>query len=323
MWRALLSLPILLALAAPVHGHLSFNIAVDAEGNAYLLEVFTNRLLKVTAEGEVSELVDFWEIAPGVRQHALGIDAAGSLYAGGHREERIWRVAPTGAVSTAYPFGEHERFGKEILHVGLHGAGAITFMDWTYGAAPGEGQRFRIFRVAEPGATPVPLFACEEGDDDFLDFHVGSMIVTGDGTPVFSNAHRIWKLDPDGELVPVAGSGEKGHADGPAQQARFSHPHGMAMDPDGNLLVAELSGRLRRIDPAGVVTTLAGGSERGYVDGPLSESRFEQVFGVGLGPDGRIVVAEYAPKQEYRVRLLVDGEVRTLARIPSDGTFRK
>jgi hypothetical protein len=95
------------------------------------------------------------------------------------------------------------------------------------------------------------------------------------------------------------------------------------MDDDGNLLVAELSGRLRKLDPHGVVTTLAGGEERGYVDGPLASARFDQAFAVGVGPERRIYVAEYDPKKEYRIRVLSDGTVRTRARIPSDGNFRK
>ena len=323
MLRALLSLALLLVLQVPVVGHLSFNLAVDGEGNVYFLDVFSSRLLKVTSKGVVSELVDFWLLSPGGRLHSLCIDADGNLYSGGHVQERIWKVAPSGAVSTVYPLAEHEPLGKPILHVGVDGAGTLHFMDWTYGAAPGEGQGFRVLRLPEPRGEPVQRFACDEGDDDFLDFHVGSMIVGGDGTPYFSNSHRIWKLEPEGGLVAVAGSSEKGYADGPAAEARFASPHGMAMDADGGLLVAELSGRLRRIDPQGVVTTVAGGGERGYEDGPLPAARFEQVFGVGVGPGDRIHVGEYAPQEEYRIRVLSGGEVRTLARVPADGTFRK
>lgn len=323
MRRALLLLPILFALSAPVSGHLAFNLVVDGKGNAYFLDVFSNRLMRVTAEGEVSELVDFWQISPGERLHSLAIDAEGNLFAGGYRRERIWKVAPSGLVSAAYPLEGHEPRGREILHVGVDAQRAIYFMDWTYGAAPGDGQRFRIYQVSEPRGKPALLFECEEGADDFLDFHVGSMVVGADGTPYFSNSHRIWKLGPERELALVAGSQEKGYADGTAQEARFAGPQGMAVDGDGNLLVAELSGRLRRIDSKGVVTTLAGGEQRGYVDGPPAAARFEQAFGVAVGPGERLYLAEYAPKQEYRIRVLTAGEVRTLARIPADGTFRK
>ena len=322
MRRALLLLWILLVLDVPIFGHLSFNIVVDGKGHVYFLDVFSGRLMEVTSEGRASELVDFWQVTSGIRLHSLGIDTEGNLYAAGHREERIWRVTPSGAVSTAYPREGHAPLEREILHVGVDASGVVFFMDWTYGARPGEGQRFRLFRLAPSRGEPVRLFACEEGARDFLDFHVGSMTLTGGGTPYFSNAHRIWKLDPERELVLVAGSSEKGHVDGPAEDARFDRPHGMTVDGEGNLLVAELSGRLRRVGPGGVVTTLGGGAP-GYEDGPAEAARFDQCFGVAVGPGGRLFVGEYAPGKEYRIRVLSGGRVRTLSRIPSDGTFRK
>ena len=66
MRRILLLISALVAFAAPTLAHLSFNLAVDAEGNVYFLDVFSGRLMRVTAEGSVSELADFWSVAPGV-----------------------------------------------------------------------------------------------------------------------------------------------------------------------------------------------------------------------------------------------------------------
>ena len=75
MVRTLFALSVLLALGTPVLAHLSFNIAVDGEGNVYFLDVFAGRLMRVSAEGRVSELVDLWELAPGVRPHSLAMGA--------------------------------------------------------------------------------------------------------------------------------------------------------------------------------------------------------------------------------------------------------
>ena len=325
MWRTSLlrCVPLLLVLSPSVFGHLSFNLAVDGEGNVYFLDIFGNSLMKVTADGRVSELVDLRGISPEERLHALAMDGNEHLYIGGYLQEKIWKVSPGGEVSSFYPFHGREPRGSQILHIGLDDSGALYFMDWRYLPVPEEGKRFGIFRVSEPENEPLELFVCNEGSDDFLDFHSGSMLVTGDGTLYFSNANRIWRLGRDRKLVAIAGSEESGHADGRAREARFDWPYGMAVDGSGNLLVAELKGRIRRIDPEGVVTTVAGGEKRGYVDGPLTEARFERVFAVGVGPEGRLYVAEYAAKEEYRIRVLSGEEVRTLARIPSDGTFRK
>jgi len=76
-----------------------------------------------------------------------------------------------------------------------------------------------------------------------------------------SGHHSLAELAEDGEtLVRRIGSGERGFADGPAVEARFSEPQGLALLPDGAIVVADtVNHALRRVDPAdGSVTTLAG-----------------------------------------------------------------
>ena len=120
---------LLLALCAPVSGHFSFNLVVDAEGNVYFLEIFNNSLLKVTPDGQVSELVDLRKISPEERLHALAVDPDGHLYLGGYLQEKIWRVSPSGKVSTVYAHnrrnlvrvGEFVERGQVIGEVGRTG----------------------------------------------------------------------------------------------------------------------------------------------------------------------------------------------------------
>ena len=74
-------------------------------------------------------------------------------------------------------------------------------------------------------------------------------------------AHRVFKLDRAGKLTVIAGDGSAGFSgdNGPATAARLSAPFDLAFDPDGNLLVADtFNHRVRRIDPAGVITTIVG-----------------------------------------------------------------
>ena len=66
----------------------------------------------------------------------------------------------------------------------------------------------------------------------------------------------------------VAGNGSSGYVDGPGQMAEFDGPQALALDPQGNLIVTEESNpRIRRIDTAGNVTTLAGNGQHGDADG--------------------------------------------------------
>src|SRR2546428_297097 len=93
-------------------------------------------------------------------------------------------------------------------------------------------------------------------------------------------------------LAGQAGSG--GSADGTGSAARFSCPTGVATDSSGNVYVADSSNyTIRKITPAGVVTTLAGlAGSYGSADGTGSAARFEVPFGVATDSSGNVYVAD-------------------------------
>jgi len=69
-------------------------------------------------------------------------------------------------------------------------------------------------------------------------------------------------IDPNGIVSTIAGTGEEGYAgdSGPARAALLRHPHDLALRADREVIVADShNGALRRIDPAGTITTLASG----------------------------------------------------------------
>lgn len=127
-------------------------------------------------------------------------------------------------------------------------------------------------------------------------------------------SHRHIPTDPQavGHVITLAGNGTAGVNDGPAKAAQFSDPFGIAIDADGNVIVADGgdSNRIRRITPQGQVETLAGAIE-GYADGQATEAAFNTPSGVAPDRDGNIIIADTA---NNRIRRLTpDGQVSTLA----------
>ena len=82
--------------------------------------------------------------------------------------------------------------------------------------------------------------------------------------------------------------------DGIGSAARFTPPCGIEADPAGNVYVAECETHtIRKITPAGVVTTLAGTAGiSGYVDGAAAGSLFNQPADVSLDADGNLYVVD-------------------------------
>ena len=91
-----------------------------------------------------------------------------------------------------------------------------------------------------------------------------------------------------------AGNAATGYADGQGSAARFAAPAGVAVDVMGNVYVADTRNHaIRRITPAGVVTTLAGlAGNQGHADGSGSNARFFSPQGIAVDAAGNLYVAD-------------------------------
>jgi sugar lactone lactonase YvrE len=121
--------------------------------------------------------------------------------------------------------------------------------------------------------------------------------------------HRIRKITPAGEVNTLAG-GEEGFADGVGSDAEFDRPADIAIDAAGNLYVADDgNNRIRKITPAGEVSTLAGGEE-GFADGIGSGAKFHNPSGIAIDAAGYLYVADSFNHSIRKVTPV--GEVSTL-----------
>src|SRR5437588_7750131 len=124
--------------------------------------------------------------------------------------------------------------------------------------------------------------------------------------------NRVRKISPDGNVTPLAGDGTAGFRDGPASQAEFDAPVGVAVDKDGNAYVADTyNDRVRVVTKDGVVKTIAGVGRPGYADGDaLTAALFDTPCAVAAGDAGEVYVADTGNNRLRKITK--DGRVTTL-----------
>ncbi|MCB9702169.1 MAG: hypothetical protein H6711_09760 [Myxococcales bacterium] len=118
--------------------------------------------------------------------------------------------------------------------------------------------------------------------------------------------HAIRRVDAEGVITTIAGDGIEGFAGdgGPASASRLSQPFGVAVDDDGTIYVADRGNfRIRRIDPEGIITTIAGVGVEGASgdDGPAIEAQLGYVARIALDGESLLV----ADQSNSRIRRLV------------------
>ena len=122
----------------------------------------------------------------------------------------------------------------------------------------------------------------------------------------------IRKITPGGTVSTLAGNGTAGYIDDTGSAARFNNPYGITIDVSGNLYVADGNNHaIRKVTPAGVVTTLAGDGSSGSLNGTGTAARFYQPRDVTADASGNIYVTD---NYNHTIRKITSaGVVTTLA----------
>ena len=192
---------------------------------------------------------------------------------------------------------------------------AIAEDGTVYVADAGESNRIR--RITPDGA--VGTFA--GGSEGFADGHTtsasfntpGGLALDADGNLYVADTgnNRIRKITPEGQVSTVAGDGTPGYRDGPASQAQFNGPIGIAVDGRGNIYVADTyNDRVRLVTSDGQVSTVAGKGTPGYADGDRNAALFDTPCGIVAANDGSLIVADTG--NDRLRKITPDGNVTTL-----------
>ncbi|MEO8100167.1 MAG: IPT/TIG domain-containing protein [Acidobacteriota bacterium] len=153
--------------------------------------------------------------------------------------------------------------------------------------------------------------------DALLAFPAG-IVVDPAGNILFADTfnHRIRRITTDGNIATFAGTGQPNFMGdgGKATDAALYYPQSIALDSAGNLYIADTyNHRIRKVSPAGIMTTVAGSIGAGYRgdNGPATSASLNYPRGVAVDASGNIFIAD---SMNSRIRMVTeDGVIRTIA----------
>lgn len=248
----------------------------------------------------------------------ITLDGSGNFYVVENNNSVVRKVSPVGAV---------EAFVGSGTKTFADGTGAAASFYTPYGIAKGvDGNLYlpdylnsRIRKITTAGV--VTTFA-GSGTRGFADGSASTAMfslprdiaVDASGNIYISEVtnQRIRKITPAGDVSTFAGNGTVGFVNGPGASAQFSSPFGLAVDANGNVYVADQNNHcIRKITPAGVVSTLAGSGVAGFANGTGTAALFNSPNGIAIDANGFLYVADY---NNHRIRQVSpDGKVITWA----------
>ncbi|GAA0366997.1 NHL repeat-containing protein [Streptomyces blastmyceticus] len=128
--------------------------------------------------------------------------------------------------------------------------------------------------------------------------------------------HRVRKVAPNGIITTIAGNGQAGYVSdgGPATATPLNSPDGVAVDKDGNVYIADRANhRVRKVTRSGIITTIAGNGQAGYVSdgGPATATPLSSPYGLTVDRSGNLYISDHG---NHRVRRVTpNGIITTVA----------
>lgn len=299
-----------------IHSRLKFpmGIAVDAAGQLYVADPHNHIINKITASGKVtvlsgeagspsitnddsSALTPHFFYPTGIAAGTLGtayvVDAHTVFRIGPDGTTTILAGGPRALGGTNYIGGSDDGMTAGFsfaVGAGVDAAGVVYVADT---------ENHLIRKITPDGMTSTVAgkageWASNDGKGRSARFQNPTGVAvdaTGNLYVADRDNHTIRKITPKGQVSTLAGRADSpGSADGRGRDARFNNPTGIAVDAAGNVYVADcLNHTIRKITPAGVVSTLAG---RAGSNGNERSTRFASPEGVAVDAAGTLYVVD-------------------------------
>lgn len=314
-------------------------LALNATGNLYVTESGNGTIRKITPAGTVSTFAQtsFPErLALSISYGAIAVDGAGNVYVSRHAYADTLTHASVWADNYTYDGGAVTKYAPDGTSTDLWTTIVIRYFDGRIRnsavsalSIDANGQLIASFGYKIVRFSPLDSSLTTIAGDGTVGGSDGTATTAKFGFPLSLAYDRngtlyvadagnndIRKLTPAGTVTTLAGLALENAAatlDGTGAVARFTTPTGTAVDSGGNVYIADtVSHCIRKITPAGVVTTLAGApGQAGTADGTGTAARFSMPAGIAVDAAGAVFVADSANHTIRRVS--PNGEVSTLA----------
>ena len=291
-------------------------VALDASGNIYIADTSNNRIRKVDASGVITTVAG--NGIPGYSgdggpatmaglndPNGVAVDSSNNIYIADISDNRIRKVDASGIITTVAGNGAagYSGDGGSALAASLNNPNGVS-VDASGNIYIADTSN-NCIRMVDTLGVITTLAAGLHGPTGVAVDGSGNIYIADSS----SNVIRI--LDISGIITTVAGNGFSGFSGdgGPATAARLNRPSGVAVDAFGNIYIVDYSNqRIRKVDAAGIITTVAGTGTVGYTGdgGPATSASISLVGppagrGVAVDVYGSLYIADSG---NHRVRMV-------------------
>lgn len=261
----------------------------------------------------------------------IAIDRAGNIFISDGRNFRVRRVDTRGIVTTVVGRGSSGFSGDggpataaavSPWKLALDTAGNLYIVDYDNSRLRKVTPNGTIDTIAGNGKNTYSGDGRPARESSLVPFDV---VVDPAGRIVVSDTinYRVYRIGTDGIINTIAGNGTRGTTGdgGPAIAAAITNIAGLAIDPAGNIILADTSSRrVRRISSAGIISTLAGGGGPDVTTTPSDplRSAIGLVTNVTYDPQGRLYISD-ADDPRF---LLMSADGRSIQKIAGNGKFK-